>query len=85
MNRIERVMVQLGCTTDEAQAYLELRDEGYSAYDAKVMVGLADPPEPTETIEVYADHVVTSGFAPIDLDVTAEEDEAFNSMHGELR
>ena len=86
MSRLERVMVQLGCTADDAQRYLDLRDEGYSAYEAKLMAGLGDPPDPDETIEVYADHVVTTP-AVLDavLDVTPEEDEAFNSMLGELR
>jgi len=68
MTRLERTMVQLGCTADEAQGYIDLRDEGYSSYQAKIMVGLIDPPEPHE-----------------ELDVTPEEDEAFNSMRGELR
>lgn len=102
--RIERVMLQFNCSVDDARIYLEHRDEGYSAYQAKIMAGLADPPDPdpeddeedlewadqrsidalSETIEVYNDRVVTTP-APLDLEVTPEEDEAFNSMHGELR
>ena len=82
--RLERVMLQLGCTEEDAQLYCAFRDEGYDSYQAKLMLGLADPPEPDETIEVYNDHVVTTP-AVLDLEVTPEEDEAFNSMHGELR
>lgn len=166
-SRVERVAVQLACTADEAQRYLDLRDEGYSSYQAKLMAGLADPPEPDLPEEVTDENVneldvtapltptaryyITAGMYgermerimyfeswredasgdntyvrkhyewssvrdtttgrvvyahgsmhdsayleaqimhcnevadPLDLDVTPEEDEAFNSMRGELR
>lgn len=71
MTRVERVAVQLACTVDEAQRYLDLRDEGYSSYEAKILAGLADPPAPAEHGS--------------ELDYTSEEEEAFNSMRGELR
>jgi hypothetical protein len=41
--RLERVMRAYRCTTDVAQRYLDLRDEGYSQYQALLMAGLADP------------------------------------------
>ena len=50
MSRVERVMVQLGCTAEDAQRYLDLRDEGYSAHQALLMAGLGDPPEPEDWI-----------------------------------
>ena len=78
ISRVERTAVQLACTADEAQLYLDLRDEGYSSYQAKIMAGLADPPEPDLSRQVTVENVH-------ELDVTAEEEEAFNSMRGELR
>lgn len=71
MTRIERVIDQYSCTVEDARRYIELRDEGHSQYDASVMAGLADPiVKPEDEAE---------------LAVTPEEEEAFNSMRGELR
>ncbi len=42
-SRVERVAAQLNCSHEDAQTYLDLRDEGYSQHQAKVMAGLADP------------------------------------------
>lgn len=167
ISRVERTAVQLACTADEAQLYLDLRDEGYSSYQAKLMAGLADPADPDLSSQVTVENVneldvtalltptaryyITAGLYdedfkqityfeswredasgdnayvrehyewssvrdtvtgrvvyahgsmydsayraaqaahcnevadPLDLDVTPEEDEAFNSMRGELR
>lgn len=71
MKRTERVMLLLGCDEADAQRYIELRDEGYSQHAAAVLAGISDP------------HVETEDAAEIP--VTAEEEEAFNSMRGELR
>lgn len=71
MTRIERVIDQYSCTVEDARRYIELRDEGHSQYAASVMAGLADPHDDSESVG--------------ELPVTAEEEEAFNSMRGELR
>lgn len=71
MKRTERVMLQFGCDEADAQRYIELRDEGYNQYQASLMAGLADPHDDSESV--------------VELPVTAEEEEAFNSMRGELR
>ncbi len=71
MKRTERVMLQFGCDEADAQRYIELRDEGYDQHAASLMAGLADPPAPAEHGS--------------ELDYTSEEEEAFNSMRGELR
>lgn len=42
---IPNVMRHYGCTADDAQRYIDLRDEGYTSYQAALMAGLADPPE----------------------------------------
>jgi hypothetical protein len=41
-------MRQFGCTQETAQRYCDLRDEGYSMEQAKLMAGLSDPPEVDE-------------------------------------
>lgn len=71
MKRTERVMLQFGCDEADAQRYIELRDEGYDQHAASLMAGLADPHDDSESV--------------VELPVTAEEEEAFNSMRGELR
>ena len=43
LTRLQRVMQQHKCDEDTAQRYIDLRDEGYSIFVAKVMSGLADP------------------------------------------
>lgn len=42
---VPSVMQQFGCSQDAAQRYCDLRDEGYSTDQAKLMAGLSDPPE----------------------------------------
>lgn len=71
MKRTERVMLLLGCDEADAQRYIELRDEGYSQHTAAVLAGISDPYVETEDAAEHS--------------VTAEEEEAFNSMRGELR
>lgn len=71
MTRIERVMIQFGCDEADAQRYIELREEGYNPFQAEVIAGLSDPCNDAESVP--------------ELPVTAEEDEAFDSMNGELR
>ena len=41
--RIRSVAYTFNCTLEDAQNYLELLDEGYTRYEAKIMAGLADP------------------------------------------
>lgn len=45
---VHNVMAHFGCTAEDAQRYIDLRDEGRSTFQAAVMAGLADPPEPSE-------------------------------------
>lgn len=33
------------CDYDTAERYCDLRDEGHSVFQARIMAGLADPPE----------------------------------------
>lgn len=40
------VMAHYGCTAEDAQRFIDLRDEGYSREQAALMAGLTDPPEP---------------------------------------
>ena len=42
------IMQAYGCTAEDAQRYLDLRDEGYTRHEALLMAGLIDPPEPPE-------------------------------------
>ncbi|MNL52749.1 hypothetical protein D3C87_1759480 [compost metagenome] len=46
--RIERVMQQYDCDREDAVRYVDLREEGYSPYQAALMAGLADPHDPEE-------------------------------------
>lgn len=41
----ERIAQKYGCSIETAQLYLDLKEEGYSTYQAKLMAGLADPDE----------------------------------------
>lgn len=47
-SRLERVMKHYECSAEDAQRYLDLRDEGHSQYAASVMAGIADPHEANE-------------------------------------
>ena len=40
---LPNVMAHFGCSAEDAQRYMDLREEGYSASVAAVMAGLADP------------------------------------------
>lgn len=40
---LKRVMVQYDCSIEDAQCYLDLREEGHSQYVAAVNAGLIDP------------------------------------------
>lgn len=44
---VPNVMRHFGCDADNAQRYIDLRDEGYSTEQAALMAGLSDPPEPS--------------------------------------
>ena len=44
--RIRSVASKFNCTLEDAQNYLDLLDEGYTRYEAKLMAGLADPDDP---------------------------------------
>ena len=50
-SRIQRVADQLGCSFADALTYLELRDEGYSQYQAKLMTGLIDSPDDDASLQ----------------------------------
>lgn len=41
--RIERIMAAFRCDREDAVTYIELRDEGYSQYEAAVLAGIRDP------------------------------------------
>jgi hypothetical protein len=43
---VANVMRHYGCSADEAQRYVDLREEGYSVHQAALMAGLSDPPDP---------------------------------------
>lgn len=43
---VPNVMQHFECSADDAQRYIDLRDEGYSSEQAALMAGLSDPPEP---------------------------------------
>lgn len=43
MSNIKRIMNQYRCDEHNAQDYLDLLEDGYSSYQAKVMAGLIDP------------------------------------------
>ena len=40
---VKRTMDKYGCSSEDAQRFLDLREEGYSIYQAKLMAGLCDP------------------------------------------
>jgi hypothetical protein len=39
----EQIAEKYGCSIERAQYYLDLKEEGYSTYQAKLMAGLIDP------------------------------------------
>lgn len=39
----QKIAEKYGCSLERAQYYLDLKEEGYSTYLAKVMAGLIDP------------------------------------------
>ncbi len=39
----ENIAEHYGCSLDSAQQYIDLREEGYSQYQAALMAGIADP------------------------------------------
>lgn len=41
--RIKRICVQYSCSQEDAIRFIDLREEGYSVYEASVKAGLADP------------------------------------------
>jgi hypothetical protein len=45
LSRVQSVMLRFRCDSESAWRYLDLREEGYSQYQASVMAGLADPSE----------------------------------------
>lgn len=42
-SEVQRVMDRYGCDQEDAVKYLDLREEGYSQYQATVMAGIHDP------------------------------------------
>jgi hypothetical protein len=43
--RIARLMEHYRCSREDVRRYLDLREEGYSQYQAAVMAGISDPQE----------------------------------------
>lgn len=43
MSRLQSIMSRYDCDEETAQYFIDLREEGYSQYQALVMAGLADP------------------------------------------
>lgn len=41
--RLQRIMGHYGCDAEDAHRFLDLRDDGHSAYEASVLAGIADP------------------------------------------
>lgn len=46
---VPNVMQAYGCSAETAQRYTDLRDEGYSMEQARLMAGLGDPPDDERT------------------------------------
>ncbi|UAN04421.1 hypothetical protein [Achromobacter mucicolens] len=46
LERIKRVMQMYRSSREDAARYLDLREEGYSTYQAAVMAGISDPHDP---------------------------------------
>lgn len=46
IRNVPNVMRHFGCSADDAQRYIDLREEGYGNYEARLMAGLSDPPDP---------------------------------------
>lgn len=45
MTRQQRIMNTYNCSAEDAQRFIDLREDGHSTYEASVMAGLADPHE----------------------------------------
>lgn len=45
VTRLGRIMTQFKCSSEDAQRYIDYRDDGYSHHAAAVMAGIADPAE----------------------------------------
>jgi hypothetical protein len=43
---VPAIMEAYGCSADTARIYMDMREEGYSRYEALLMAGLADPHDP---------------------------------------
>ena len=50
LERIKRVMQMYHCSREGAERYLDLREEGYTKYQAALMAGIADPYDPEEEL-----------------------------------
>jgi hypothetical protein len=42
---VPNVMRHFGCSAEDAQRFIDLREEGYGTYSAALMAGLSDPQE----------------------------------------
>jgi hypothetical protein len=47
---IPNVMHHYNCTAEDAQRFIDLREEGFDTYRAAVMAGLRDPDEAREPV-----------------------------------
>lgn len=45
---VTNVMNYYNCSSETAERYIDLRDEGYSMTESLLMAGLTDPAEPDE-------------------------------------
>jgi hypothetical protein len=52
---VENLMRHYGCSANAARIYMDFREEGYPAYQAAIMAGIADPDEPPEEPEQQAE------------------------------
>lgn len=50
---VPNVMAHYGCTADDAQRFIDLREEGFSTQQAALMAGLTDPPEPSPAFRKF--------------------------------
>jgi len=41
---VPNLMERYGCSAEDAQRYMDLREEGYQQHEALLMAGLSDPP-----------------------------------------
>lgn len=63
---VPNIMDAYACSADSAQRYIDLREEGYSSEQAKLMAGLSDPPDPDDAHLITDPHAGVLGHASED-------------------